>query len=390
MSPNERQAALSNWVRVRVGVWVRIWVCLWVVSFYQRTTTIQWKRNARNMTREIERRADRPVSFQLLGAVEAYVDGRSIELGSGRHQRLLVALLAAEGGLVTRDRLMEQIWDDPQPGSARDDFYGLVADLRRSLSLAGLEGVLTSKDGMYRLDVPADLVDLHRFHHLIASAREVAGDDDQVAARLFGEALQLFRGEPLAGLQGHWVDAFRYRLTEERHAAELDLNEVAIRLGRHREQIPGLAALFRDRPADEGVAWLYMHALYRAGRQAEAQQVFHEVSKHLDRTIAVESLRALSDLYERMLRGDPGLASPDAVQFPLGRPALSTDAPSAGGGRDEPDGSGEDRDENTESVRAHAPAPSGRGHTTSITAQSIKTAQVFNDKVEIAGDWNVS
>jgi DNA-binding SARP family transcriptional activator len=172
-----------------------------------------------------------------------------------------------------------------------------------------------SAGGTYQLAVAAEQVDVHLFHELTARARGLAGSDDLLAAASLDQALQLHRGEPLAGLGGAWIDGYRHTLTEERRAAELRFHEVSLRLGRHLDQIAELSRLFTERPGDEWVAWLCMLALYRAGRQGDALEVYGKLRVHLDQTIAAESLEALAELHQRILRGDASLLRPEAVAF---------------------------------------------------------------------------
>jgi DNA-binding SARP family transcriptional activator len=282
------------------------------------------KRDGGGMNKQIAIRNDRPggsavagrrepQDFRVLGALEMPIG----EIGSDQERRLLVALLSARGMPVTHGRLMEAIWDDV-PDGALDALYHLVRDLRKRLAAAGLAGVLIAANGTYRLNIAADRVDVHRFHALTSRVRDLGEGDDEQAVALLEEALGLHRGEPLAGLRGRWIGGYRHLLIEERRAAELALYEAAIRAGQSRERIAGLDRLFRDRPGDEWVAWLYMHALYRAGRQGDALEVWHAVTRHLDSTIAAASLKALSDLYESILRQDDDLLRPEAVSFPVG------------------------------------------------------------------------
>jgi DNA-binding SARP family transcriptional activator len=260
--------------------------------------------------------AGHPAAFRLLGAIELETEGARLDLGADQDQRLLVALLAAKGMPVSRDRLMDIIWDGVPPTAASSALHQLVRALRRRLELAGLNDALPrSANGTYRLDVPAAQVDLHQFHACTSRARELVYHDDQLAAEALDQALRLCRGEPLAGLTGSRIDAYRHTLTEEYRSAELTYHEVALRLGKHQEQIASLSRLFRDRPGDEWVAWLYMHALYRSGRQEEAFAAYQKVRSHLGRTTATGSLPVLTDLYERMLRGDAGVLRPEAMRF---------------------------------------------------------------------------
>jgi DNA-binding SARP family transcriptional activator len=263
--------------------------------------------------------AGKPAAFRLLGAIELEAAGARQDLGPDQDQRLLVALLAAKGMPVSRDKLMDVIWDGSPPPAAASALHQLVRALRRRLELAGLDDALPrSVNGTYRLDVPAPQVDVHQFHVHTARARDLVHHDDQRAADELEQAMRLCGGEPLAGLSGRWIDAYRYTLTEERHSAELTYYEVALRLGKHQEQIASLSRLFRDRPGDEWVAWLYMHALYRSGRQQEAFAAYQKVRSHLGRTTATGSLPVLTDLYERMLRGDVSVLRPETARFAIG------------------------------------------------------------------------
>lgn len=294
------------------------------------------------MSTEIAVSAERPehLDFRLLGSLQLIAGGHPRALGPEQEQRMLVALLAAMGTPVTHGRLMEAIWDD-QPDGALDALYHLARGLRRRLETVGYAGVLTGVNGTYRLGLPVQSVDVHRFHALVSRARQAAGADDRRAVDLIEEALRLHRGQPLAGLRGRWVDSYRHTLLEERHAAELALYEISIRQGESRERLPGLYRLYRERPEDEWVAWLLMHALYRAGRQEDALAVRREVASHLDKTIAAASLKALADLYERILRHDEELLRPEALSFPAGEAGTRARVLGRPGPRAHEDGGGQ-------------------------------------------------
>jgi DNA-binding SARP family transcriptional activator len=312
----------------------------------------------------------KPLDIRVFGTLQVSAGGRMVELGPEQEQRMLVALLDAKGAPVTHGRLMNAIWDDP-PDGALDALYHLVRKLRRRLEAAGYPGVLTGRNGTYRLSLPPEYVDAHRFHALAARARQLGEGDDQKAVDLLEEALSLQRGEPLAGLRGRWVDNYRHKLVEERRAAELALFEAAIRHGQSRERLPGLHALYRDRPADEWVAWLLMHALYRAGRPAEALDVRREVAQHLDDTIATATCRALDDLYGRILRQDAALYQPEALRFPATEAGPRARALGRPGPRAFHDS--QDQEENA----MNAARGNGLGDAANRTTQGARTAETY-------------
>jgi DNA-binding SARP family transcriptional activator len=268
------------------------------------------------------------VSFRLLGAFQLIAGGQPQWAGPEQEQRLLVKLTAARGMPVANEELMKAIWDEvPGPGATLDALYHLVAAARKRLATVRLDDVLTNTNGTYRLDVPEAHVDLHVFRALTARASGLARAGDPQAIAVYERALQLRAGEPLAGLRGQWIDGFRHTITEELRAAELASYETAIRHGESRERLPGLSTLQRDRPDDELVAWLYMHALYRAGLQTKALAVKREFSDYLLETAGLSSGKALDDLYQRILAEDDDLLAPEAVSFPVGEAGKSSRPP---------------------------------------------------------------
>ena len=278
--------------------------------------------------------AEPQAEFLFLGVPEIRVGGGPVQIGPAQEKRLLAAVLSEHPNPVGRSALIRAIWDPPEPEDAVENFHHIARRLRRRLEGAGLRNVLPSEGGGYRLGATDARVDLHRFHALLARAARSADLRDAERADLLEAALGLFRGEPLAGLDGQWIDGYRYLLQEERHAAEIAFNETAIRLGDLGRAIPRLESRLRERPGDEWLAWLGMHAFYRAGRKDDAQNVYHRVRRHLDTTIATDSHRALTELYELMLRGDERLMDASALVFPAGRSMRVSGGGGGGGGRD--------------------------------------------------------
>ena len=262
-----------------------------------------------------------PVTFRLLGAFRIIRGGQSYLPGPAQQQRLFVKLLAAKGMPVANDELMTAIWDDvPGPGATPEALYHLVGAVRRTLATAGLDEVLHNANGTYWLDVPPAHVDVHMFHARTERARALDRDGDQRAVGLLEDALGLCYGEPLAGLPGRWVDGYRYTLAEEIRVAQLGFYQTALKHGEARERLPGLSTLLRERPDDELVAWLYIHALNRAGQPTRALEVKRKFSAQLFETNGTENGRALDDLYQRILARDKDLLSPEALDFPGGVP----------------------------------------------------------------------
>jgi hypothetical protein len=87
--------------------------------------------------------------------------------------------------------------------------YSYVARIRQTLASAGgVPAPLHRRTGGYLLEVAPHQVDLHRFRHLIDQSQRAESDDPQRVGWL-REALDLWRGEPLAGLTKPWFVRLR-------------------------------------------------------------------------------------------------------------------------------------------------------------------------------------
>ncbi|MEV4708372.1 BTAD domain-containing putative transcriptional regulator [Actinoplanes sp. NPDC049316] len=258
--------------------------------------------------------------FGVLGVVEARIDGRSVELGHARQRCVLGVLLVEAGRPVTVDQLIDRVWGDNAPQRAAGALYSYLSRLRRAVAGAG-GAEIRREPGGYLLTVDPEAVDLHRFRGLMASAR--AAESDRSAAGLITQALALWRGDPFAGLDTPWLDAMRRTLLDERSAAELDRNDVLLRLGRHGELLPALAAAVAEHPLDERLAGQAMLALYRSGRQADADEQYRRIRRSLADELGSDPGAALRRLHEQILAADPALAGPAGESRAPGAPATA-------------------------------------------------------------------
>jgi tetratricopeptide (TPR) repeat protein len=147
-------------------------------------------------------------------------------------------------------------------------------------------------------------VDVHRFRDLVARAQSA---DGQTALRLLDEALGLWRDEALAGLDTPWLANVRESLEAERHAAELDRNDLALAAGRHAALLGPLTQLAAAHPLDERLAGQLILALYRCGRQADALRRYERLRLRLAEELGADPGPRLQLLHHQMLATDPGL-----------------------------------------------------------------------------------
>lgn len=262
------------------------------------------------------------VEFRLLGGIEAYVDGRPVPLGHARQRLVLVALLVDVGRAVPVDTLVDRVWGYQAPQRARDALYSYLSRLRQALAASGAGAGIERKPEGYVIAVGAEDVDLHRFRALVARAR--AAESDGAAAALYGQALSLWGGRAFAAVDAPWVNTLRDAVERERFEAELDHNEVRLRLGGHGELLPSLAGSTEDHPLDERLAGQFMLALCRCGRSADALEHYQRFRRRLADELGIDPGGPLKRLHQRIVAGDDDLSAPSDG---AGRPGHRTPTP---------------------------------------------------------------
>src|SRR5436190_1680138 len=251
------------------------------------------------------------MEFRILGPLEVVEDGQQVALGTLKERLVLGALLLHANDFVSRERLIDDLWGEAPPPTARKAVNVYVSQLRKALGRAGADPIATASGG-YRLRVEPDAVDASRVQLLMASAREhVSRGELDSAAERFEEALSLWRGPTLAGLQleSRGRDEVA-QLDELRLAALMERIDCDIALARHEHVLGELNVLVREHPLRERLRAQQMLALYRADRQAESLEAYVEARQTLVDDLGIEPSEALQRLQQAILRHDPALEAP--------------------------------------------------------------------------------
>jgi DNA-binding SARP family transcriptional activator len=262
------------------------------------------------------------VEYRVLGPLEVH-DGQGLLSLAGAKQRTLLALLLVHANRVlSRDRLIDELWGDEPPETVVQNLQVYVSRLRKLLPA---ETLLTRPPG-YLLEIAPDELDLQRFERLLAAGRETlaAGNPDSASAILH-EALALWRGPALAEFA---FDSFAQgeigRLEDLRLVAVEERVEADLALGRHAGLIGELQALIAENPHRERLRGQLMLALYRSARQAEALEVYGDARRALVDELGIEPSAALTRLEKQILTHDERLDAPARPQAVTRVPAATT------------------------------------------------------------------
>ncbi|QFZ21148.1 AfsR/SARP family transcriptional regulator [Saccharothrix syringae] len=244
------------------------------------------------------------MQIKVLGPLEVTRDGRPALPSAAKPRQLFAFLTLRAGQVVPAPTLVEELWGDRPPRSARTTLQTYVMQLRRALGDA--REVLTTRFGGYLLDVPPEAVDVHEFERLARAGRRAgeAGDHES-AARLLRGALDVWRGRALVDVPTGAPLAIEVtRLEESRLSVVENRIDEEMRVGRHHSLLGELAALTASHPMNEDLCARYMVSLFRSGRRWQALDAFATLRQTLVQELGVEPSARLVELQRDILTAD--------------------------------------------------------------------------------------
>ncbi|MET8266105.1 BTAD domain-containing putative transcriptional regulator [Micromonospora arida] len=246
--------------------------------------------------------------FGILGPLR--VGGGESTVTAGRDRIVLALLLLRAGRLVPVDELIDAVWEERPPATARAQLQTCVSRLRRRFTELGLapETIITDPVGYGVRTAPNDL-DAEVFTRTVEAARAaVAAGRLAEASEGFRVALALWRGPALGGIPSRSVRRRAQTLDEQRLTALEECVDVELRLGQAAELIEELTDSVDQHPLRERLRGQLMLALSSVGRQADALAAYREGRRFYADELGIEPGAALQELHQRVLAGDLALA----------------------------------------------------------------------------------
>lgn len=236
-------------------------------------------------------------------------DGREVRLGGPKQRALIAILLLHANQVVSRDRLLDGLWGEWPPASARHTLDDYVSRLRKAVG----EGRLVRRAPGFALTVRPDELDLDSFDRLVGEGQDALARADPAPAEVkLQEALSLWRGDALADvLDAPFAQVERMHLEERRLGAVEARIDAQLALGYTRELIGELEALVREHPFRERLTGQVMLALYRCGRQAEALAAVSAARRRLADELGLQPGPSLQQLEHAILTHHPALEGPN-------------------------------------------------------------------------------
>lgn len=259
---------------------------------------------------------ERPVWVGLLGPLSVQSRDESFHVTAARQRSLLAALAVRAGDVVPADALAEAVWDGAPPASWQETIRNYVRRLRVVLGDHVGGRILTRSPG-YLLQVGHDEVDILSFEARCRAGRAAAREGDwHAATATLSAAEALWRGTPFADVPSSRVRDAHLPYLEEMRLAALEARfDADLRLSPSRaaDVIPDLQKLTSQHPERERLRAQLMLALYRAGRQAHALNVYQAAWRYSVSELGVEPGPGLRDMHQRILLADPALLAGQPV-----------------------------------------------------------------------------
>ncbi|MBB4980897.1 MULTISPECIES: AfsR/SARP family transcriptional regulator [Streptomyces] len=264
------------------------------------------------------------MEFRLLGPEEVLHEGQPVPISAAKHRALLTMFLLRSDRVVMTEDLIDGLWGTNPPKTARTTLHNYIRRLRKVLLACGSDPLLTEPGG-YVLRLESHWLDVHAFDDLVAQAEGAQERGDLVAAsQLQRRALGLWRGKALEGTASRYLaEVEAPRLEEARRSAFEKLMDIDLRLGRHNALLGEMRRELAREPLRERLRSQYMLALYRAGRRADALDVYREGRRVLVKELGLEPGPALREMERAILADSPALAAPTAA---ASRAAVSRNA----------------------------------------------------------------
>jgi DNA-binding SARP family transcriptional activator len=268
------------------------------------------------------------MNIYILGPVEIVIGGQEIPM-TGKHQRALIAALASEAGkVVSSSRLIDTLWGDRPPVTARTKLQGHVCALRKALTSrdpasrdpgsqspgADARWPLITRTPGYLLSTDRVSVDLLGYRSLLARAgEEIQASQVAEASDHLGAAIAMWRGPAFGDIEAANLMSVAAALERGRLLAIERKAECDLQLGRYDAVAEELSLVLAAHPYREVSRAALMLALYRRGCRTEALESYRTGWRLLREQVGIEPGHLLRQLHEMMLSDDPRLAAPELL-----------------------------------------------------------------------------
>lgn len=274
------------------------------------------------------------LAIRLLGPFSAVDDsGTDLQIGGPQSRAILALLATAWPQSLSLDRIIDGIWGEDPPASARNSVQVRVTGLRKPLQTTGAAIVRVGSGYSLQGEVSVDVV---AFEQLVRQGRSALRSGESARSqRLLEDALALWRGPALDDLgSAPFVHAILPSLEQSRCDAWADLARANLRESCFAEAIGAARELLARRPYDER-GWVALAVgQYWSGQQDAALHTCRQAQETLAAELGLDPTEELGRLQRQILDHQVPMGPAAGDTEPGQAAAPLPDLPFAFAGRD--------------------------------------------------------
>ncbi|MGI5214433.1 AfsR/SARP family transcriptional regulator [Plantactinospora sp. CA-290183] len=241
------------------------------------------------------------MEFRILGPL-ALASGAANDVGGPRERKILAALVLMANEPVSTQYLIDVVWHEAPPSTARQQVQNCVGAIRSRLRRSGISAEIARRATSYSLQLCEEQADVLVFRRLCADADRFAARGDIVGSCAhLRNALALWRGHALEDIDSEVLTGRAAALEECRVRAIEQYVRLEITQDRAGEILADLFGWIRQYPYHEGLHGFLAESLEKVGRTAEAIRVLQQLRHRLRDDLGIKAGAAVLEVEQRLL-----------------------------------------------------------------------------------------
>ncbi len=257
--------------------------------------------------------------IHLLGPFEIFRNGQPLtnqDWQSQQTRAVCKILCARYGQVISSDQIIDILWPDEDPETARRRLHVRISQLRRALG--GGKSLVQTVDGGYIFVLGGQCwLDVDEFQRAVVEGQhQVRAGKQLEAIQTFEQAREWYRGDFLVeDLYADWTFSTREFFQERFLSLLTELSETYARQGRYRLAISRCQEALNRDPLRETIYVRLMLYHYFAGERSQSLRLFERCKKELAAELGVEPLENTVKIAAQ-IQGGTLWANTDVPRYP--------------------------------------------------------------------------
>lgn len=214
------------------------------------------------------------LKVQCFGKFKASAGNSEVKFRTEKAEELLAFLIDQRGSFVSRNRIIDSLWEEYEGDRALIHFNTTLHYVKRALVQHGVQIPIEFDRGSYRFDVSGIDCDYCRFHKFTSIDTKV-NDTNLLKCE---EAARLYTGEYLSGKESAWVERSRQMQKDRFISLLLELSSYYKGIGMHMNAVEWLKIGLDHEPLHRELNFRLIEALLLNNDRISALR-YHDIYK---------------------------------------------------------------------------------------------------------------